>query len=245
IFFIFYDIFIRSDSKNKTYQIFDQKNIINNTPTFSKKLNQDFFTKDDFIKIINKNINKNPINYLEVFKSIDKDNSCSFNMCNFDNTSNNFWKTDYDENKFVKINKFLKIKLSLENHNDLTGISLNNSFSNSGEDWYANSVNLFIGLRKNGKELYIDARKKTKESINIVDNLTVNVNTFYIYTDNKGQFFIITDENNNIIYDFDLNKKTNNLFSEGLFPDSKVVFSYLIAPKSKLLLKELLVWNVD
>lgn len=245
IFFVIFDFYI----KNK--KIFKEKEKNNNIIIHnkSKEINSSDLKNNlrkELMNLVNKKLNnKEAINYLEVFRSIDKENNCDEEKCIYDNFSNQFWKTDYDEEKFIKIKKFLKIKLSLESKNSLTGISLNNSFSKKDEEWYKNSVNIFIGVRDNGREFYIDARNRSEQAVIIVDNINLDKNNFYIYTDKQGKYFIITDYFNNIIYEFDINEKTNNLFPNGIFPDNKIIISYLVAPYSKLVLKELLIWDIE
>ncbi len=232
----------------------NNKNDINITSFLNNKNKISSQEENDFQKILNyfkQNQLDKPINYLTFFKKLNTDiNECRGEnklICIYDNLNNDYWLTNYDKDKIINVKKFLKINIKLENVNDLSGISFNNSFSTEEDEkrgeWWKGAINMFFGLNENGNYLVIDARKNTAEAVSILNLPIKNLNEFYIYTDSYGKNFYITDKEDNLIYYFNINQVTNGLFPNGLFPDKKVVFSYLVAPKSKLILYEFLVWN--
>lgn len=151
------------------------------------------------------------------------------------NTTKKEWKNDTDKDFPITISGPFVMRLNYYGHKEPSGISIDMGIKKDDEYWWENVKNIFFGIGKDGRQLYIDAKNNSPDPLLIYENtFDKKIEGIYILFNEIGTSFLITDLSYNKIAFIDINEVTNNKFPDGLFPDKNFYIGYAIAPLSNL-----------
>jgi len=128
------------------------------------------------------------------------------------------------------------IRLSAVNQGEPSGIVLNSASNPEGQVWWRPTISLLFGIGEGGKRVYLDARDGTNEDAHLlIDRVLSKAYSSYtlLFTDQGKAISIIAGDNYQIAT-ININRRTNNAFPYGLFPDKRFFVGYGIAPHAKL-----------
>ena len=176
--------------------------------------------------------------YISILNGLDQTQNCitKTGKCfKIDNLKENLWKLDIDNIFPIKISGPFIVRLNFNGTKGASGVSLSIRLGEGDKTWWKNLRQIFFAIGENGKHLYIDVNNNDPDPFIFYDNtFDKKIEGIYILFNETGTSFLVTDLSYKEITFIDLNKATDNKFSEGLFPDKQFYIGYMTAPLSDL-----------